>query len=313
MRHAVELSNRVGLAQTEVMALESMGFALVFQGAYEEAQPWIEKAIAAARQARAPLPRHELHAHGGMPGQDGHVTEARARLVEAFELAQQIRMGFSGRRCSQGWPGRPGTGERKRLLQDGEAMLESSLAHARLFFYQDAIDTVLQDRNWDEALRYAEGLSNSCRTSPWLSPNWWPPAPALATRESADPSLRSSPSSPACASGLRWPVSAGLCLRSMRPLPALSPVAAAFNSGSSSLHDAPLPQPSTREREQAAALPTDILDCDSDFRKTTQRLSPCGRVRWSGAGAPPCGDATAKARGPRPCGRRTPSPLVGEG
>ena len=53
VRHAVELSNRVGLAQTEVMALESIGFALVFHGAYDEAQPWIEKAIAAARQAGA--------------------------------------------------------------------------------------------------------------------------------------------------------------------------------------------------------------------------------------------------------------------
>ncbi len=168
VRHAVELSNRVGLAQTEVMALESMGFALVFHGAYEEAQPWIEKAIAAARQAGAR--RYLATNHMLMAvclGKTGHVTQARALLVEAFELAQQIGMGFFGSSLLAGMArSAEAPAERKRLLQDGEAMLESSLAHARLFFYRDAIDAVLQDGNWDEALRYAEGLEQFVRDEP---------------------------------------------------------------------------------------------------------------------------------------------------
>ena len=149
VRHAVELSNRVGLAQTEVMALESIGFALVFHGAYDEAQPWIEKAIAAARQAgRPPLPRDGLHAHGRVPARKQGASPRRARCwPRPSSWRSRSASGFSGRRCSRPWPASAeAPAERKRLLQEGEAMLESCLAHARLFFYRDAIDAALEDR-----------------------------------------------------------------------------------------------------------------------------------------------------------------------
>ena len=100
-------------------------------------------------------------------GKTGHVAEARALLHEAFELAQQIGMGFFGSSLLAGMARSAETpAERKRLLLEGEAMLESSLAHARLFFYRDAIDTVLEDGNWDEALRYAEGLEAFAQHEP---------------------------------------------------------------------------------------------------------------------------------------------------
>ena len=168
VRHAVELSNRVGLAQTEVMALESIGFALVFHGAYDEAQPWIEKAIAASRQAGA---RRYLATNymlmAACRRASGRRAEARALVAEAFDLAKQTGMGFFGPSLLAAMASSAeAPAERKRLLQEGEAMLESCLAHARLFFYRDAIDAVLEDGNWDEALRYAEGLEQFVRDEP---------------------------------------------------------------------------------------------------------------------------------------------------
>lgn len=48
-------------------------------------------------------------------------------------------------------------------------MLEAdSLAHGRLLFYRDAIDVVLEDSNWDQALRYADALDAFARPEPLL-------------------------------------------------------------------------------------------------------------------------------------------------
>ena len=41
------------------------------------------------------------------------------------------------------------------------------LAHARLMFYRDAIDISLEEKNWEEALRYANDLEEFARPEPF--------------------------------------------------------------------------------------------------------------------------------------------------
>ena len=168
VRRSVELSKRIGLAQMEVRALESVGFALLFDGRYDEAQPWIEKAIAAARHAGA---RRYLAVDcmllAACRRAQGRFAEARELLAEAHELANQIGFGFLG-------PGlfaamarvTEGPAERKRLLDDATDLVEDCLAHARMFFYRDAIDVALEDGDWDAALRYADAFEAFVRPEP---------------------------------------------------------------------------------------------------------------------------------------------------
>ena len=71
--------------------------AAAFDGAYDEAQPWIEKAIAAARQAGA---RRYVAVDCMLLSicrrEQGRLAQARELLAEAFELARQLGMAFFG-------------------------------------------------------------------------------------------------------------------------------------------------------------------------------------------------------------------------
>jgi tetratricopeptide (TPR) repeat protein len=164
----VELSARIGLAQTEVMTLESVGYIMLFDGAYDEAEPWIEKAIAAARQAGA---RRYLATDCMLLSicrrEQGRLAQARELLAEAFELARQLGMAFFGPSLLAAMArAADSPAERERLLQEADALLESCLAHARFMFYRDAIDTALEACEWGEALHYCDALEAFARPEP---------------------------------------------------------------------------------------------------------------------------------------------------
>jgi ATP/maltotriose-dependent transcriptional regulator MalT len=151
------------------MALESLGMVLAFRGDYEEAEPYIERAIQAARQASA---RRYLSIDLMLKSRcllaRGRRDEARAALTEAIELAQQTGLGFMGASllaCMALVTDEPG--ERRRWVEQGEALLAGDcLAHARLMFYRDAIDIALADGRLDDALRHADGLEACTQAEP---------------------------------------------------------------------------------------------------------------------------------------------------
>ena len=93
---AVELSARVGLPQTEVMALESLAFGLIFRGEFGSAEPIFERAMAAARRADARrYVATDLMLMTSCRRAQGRPAEARELVAEAFELSRQSA-GFLG-------------------------------------------------------------------------------------------------------------------------------------------------------------------------------------------------------------------------
>jgi class 3 adenylate cyclase/tetratricopeptide (TPR) repeat protein len=171
IRKALSLSNRIGLLQTEVMTLESLAFALVFQGHYAEAEPWAERATIAARQASARryLAVNHMLMAACRRARD-RLDEASELISEAMAISVQTGMGFLGPSLYAVRAGvEKDPTERRRWLREGEALMTTDcLAHARLMFFRDAITISIEDQSWDEALRYAQALEDFVRPEPML-------------------------------------------------------------------------------------------------------------------------------------------------
>jgi tetratricopeptide (TPR) repeat protein len=170
IRKAVALSQRIGLAQIEVMTLESLSFALILRGDLAEAESWLVQATDAARRATAR--RYlavDLLLMASCRRVQGNLGAARELVDEVFEISKEIGMGFLGPSLFAAKASAAQDPiERRRWLQEGEAMLQPDcLAHARLMFYSDAIDVSLEEKNWDEALRYANDLEGFARFEPF--------------------------------------------------------------------------------------------------------------------------------------------------
>jgi class 3 adenylate cyclase/tetratricopeptide (TPR) repeat protein len=169
-RAAVELADQVGPPQVAVMCLQSLSLTLVTRGDYEEAEPVIERAIAAARSAGARrYLSNNLTLMGWLRHAQGGREQAHALYAESLDLARQAGFGFMGP-AILGLLAIASTdrAERQRLLQEGEAALldGESLAHAVLMFYRAAIDVALAERAWDAALRYADAIDAFVRHEP---------------------------------------------------------------------------------------------------------------------------------------------------
>ena len=171
IRDAVALSQRIGLPQIEVMTLESLSFALILRGEFAEAESWLERATAAARQATA---RRYLAVNclllASCRRARSDVVAALEFIEEALEISKEIGIGFLGPSlfAAKASAARD-PAERRRWLQEGEAMLQADcLAHGRLLFYRDAIDVCLEDQSWEEALRHADGLESFFQAEPSL-------------------------------------------------------------------------------------------------------------------------------------------------
>jgi len=169
IRKAVELSARIGVPQTQVIALESIAFALAGRGEFDDAEPWIEKAIVAAQRAGARrYVATDLMLLAQCRRSQQRVEEARQLIHQSYEICMQIGMGFLGTSVLAAMAATsPDPAERRRLLAEGEALCtQECLAHARLMFHQEAMDISLLERDWDEALRHADVLDKFTAAEP---------------------------------------------------------------------------------------------------------------------------------------------------
>jgi hypothetical protein len=98
----------------------------------------------------------------------GERTRALERIHAALEICRQVSMAFTGPRIL----GRlalvtDDPEERRAALTEAEQILEGgSVAHNHLFFYRNAMQTVLDQGDWQEADRYAELLETFLAEDP---------------------------------------------------------------------------------------------------------------------------------------------------
>jgi tetratricopeptide (TPR) repeat protein len=174
IRLSLDEARRIGQVQSEIFALESLGFLLVGRGDYEAAETAILCGIPIARTAGARrYLAMLLYALAQVRLVGGARAEARAHLDEALALAHQTGMAFagpmilSGIACAEQDPTMA-----KLALEQGEAVLsESCMSHCYLHFYRNSIDVSLQWGSWDQALRYAARLEDYVSAEPlaWAS------------------------------------------------------------------------------------------------------------------------------------------------
>jgi class 3 adenylate cyclase/tetratricopeptide (TPR) repeat protein len=166
---AVEAARRVGHHRAELNAQLGVYFGLVEMGEYDEAMGYLERGeelieyLGARRFAATTLGwRARVQIAKGAPSEA--VEMARA----ALEICYETGVGFNGPRVlSIIALATRDSGERQRALEEGEKLLaEGSVGHNHLYFYRDAIETKLEDGDWDGAERYAEALEDFARPEP---------------------------------------------------------------------------------------------------------------------------------------------------
>ena len=101
----------------------------------------------------------------------GDRDKARTRLSEALAICQSVGTQFVGPKCIGALAlTTDDPVEQRRLLDEGESMLgRGAVSHNHLYFYRDAIEVMLEQERWDDALRYAAALENyaSGEPLPW--------------------------------------------------------------------------------------------------------------------------------------------------
>jgi hypothetical protein len=96
---------------------------------------------------------------------EGRQTEALASIRQALEITRETGMAFLGPAILGGLARiTPDREERLAALAEAEQLLAAgSISHNYLWFYSEAIDVALEQRDWSEADRYAEALGGYTR------------------------------------------------------------------------------------------------------------------------------------------------------
>jgi tetratricopeptide (TPR) repeat protein len=169
IRLALEDARRIGQAQTEIFALESLGLLLAWTGEYGPAEQALASGIPLARAAGA---RRYLAAMlcalAEVRLAQKADDEARGLLQEALVVSQQSGMAFVGALAfallARAQPDRD---QAVRALEQGEGELrQRSLSHSQLHFYRHAIDVSLHWQDWSHAARYAAMLERCVQPEP---------------------------------------------------------------------------------------------------------------------------------------------------
>ncbi len=160
---AAGIATRIGNKRDESLALGVLGLLCQYQGRWREARESIERGLELARGLGAR--RFEAE-------HLGHLAFVMARLgqndlVERwFEQAWALSRATGAAAYMGSWIlglwalVTDDAGRRVRLLAEGEALLGAdSVSHNYLHFYQNAMEAALNNRDWEEAERYAAALA----------------------------------------------------------------------------------------------------------------------------------------------------------
>lgn len=159
---AAEIAARIGNKRGETLALDVLGLFYQYEGRWREARESIERSLELARALGAR--RFEAESLGhlaffvAMLGQNGLAEQWFER---AWTLIQATGAAYMGPWILSLWAlVTDDAARRARLLAEGEALLDAgSVSHNYLHFYQNAMEAALNDREWEEAERYAAALA----------------------------------------------------------------------------------------------------------------------------------------------------------
>jgi tetratricopeptide (TPR) repeat protein len=167
-----ERAREIGHRVAEVMADECIGLVLTGAGRDAEAEPFLQRSLALAREIDSRrFAAIDLALLGLIALRTGAPDQARARLDESDALneaigsrfARPIVLGVRARLASSAT-------ERERYFAEAETLLAAgTLSHNHLCFREYAIDACLEAGDADGALRHAAALERyaSVEPTPW--------------------------------------------------------------------------------------------------------------------------------------------------
>lgn len=166
---ATEAAKMVGQDRAEMVAHHGAHQAYWLLGKFEQARDHCNQGLALARKIGAKLFEAEgLIFVGENEEQLGNRETAYSLAREAVSLCRKYGMAFIGPivlarlAATSNDPA-----EREASLQEGEALLSrGTLSHNYIWFYRDAIEVALDNRDWDEAERCADALQEYTSQEP---------------------------------------------------------------------------------------------------------------------------------------------------
>ncbi len=167
---AVEAASAVGHQRAEMVALQVVALCQLEGAELTTARPGVERAIALARQLGARRFEAEgLALLAAVEAGSGRRAAAGDLLRDAVAIGRETGMAYWGP-IMLGWLARytDDLDERRAALAEAEALLLAggAVSHNYLFFYRAAIETALNDGDWDAAEHHAEALEDYTRPEP---------------------------------------------------------------------------------------------------------------------------------------------------
>ena len=166
---ALAAAERVGHHRAAIISCHIVFFAAMSQAELDVASQHVERAIDLSRQLGAKRFEAEgLWFRAEVLSAQGRHAEALSTVRQALKMSTAAGMAFVGPSILGGLARITNDPqERQAALAEAEQLLASgSLSHNYLWFYQFAIDTALDGRDWDNAMRYAQALADYTRAEP---------------------------------------------------------------------------------------------------------------------------------------------------
>ena len=167
--HARDAARELRHRAAEAMADECAGWVLTAYGRYAEARAPLERGLKLSREFG--MRRFEAACLPNLARvlwTEGAKDEARRAAREAWSLCEQFSPRFAGPTVLGAIAIIAENDEERRwAMATAERLLEQGcVGHCHFDFYASAIDVMLGQRQWSEALRYADALEEYAKSEP---------------------------------------------------------------------------------------------------------------------------------------------------